>query len=161
MKTILLLMFVALPCLGGDYRRIINGKIYDFTPHYAWLKERRAISCYNGGNGKLAADYKRRKITNDSQWHMYSWFLVEGNPAGTRPEGMIVSRRIRPPGSKWDQYSDVLLKNAPPYLEMPIFAVPVGPTRVGSVAIETFDCGKPVSSPMNQKILQKQTKATK
>src|SRR5687767_12601757 len=100
-KIVFLLWCLAMPCLGADHKRAINGRVYDFSAHYAWLQERATVSIgLSRGPGQLRKDYQRRKMINDQQWPHYSRFLVEGNWSESRLEGMIISRRTRPPGSK-------------------------------------------------------------
>jgi hypothetical protein len=147
--------------------RELDGKVYNFTAGIKWYRNRplEEPSPYPESSPFYKAWLERKKKFELQKTH-WSRYLLDGRVYEVRPEGVVVGI---PQPDKEEQYwtgqirgsfrvmatrkvrqppKYLLLKNYPGQTTPfgPLFAIPVGYSKLGSVLVETFDYGTPLTS---------------
>jgi len=143
--------------------RIVAGQRMDFSQAVKWyLSDPGSQSPSYGVGSSLYQDWERRKNAYEIEAQKWRRYLVSGSIQEQRAEGVLISVPVTKtiqdgympfaPNSNYKQpryitiqtTKEVLLRNPPEALQLPVFAVPVGVRSVGTVMLEAYDYGTPV-----------------
>lgn len=142
--------------------RMSAGQVMDFSLAIKWYQSNPKMPNGLPHDSPLRQEIERRQEAHARAGQQWSRYLIsEGNIGGRLPEGVIISG-IRVTNSVFAglvragprtkqtvrsyrtvvSTKEVLLKNAPENISLPIFAFPAGQASVGNALLQSFDYGK-------------------
>lgn len=145
--------------------RQFGNQLMDFSPAIRWYQSNPDFARPAGValDSSLTQELERRKKAHQMEGQKWSRYLLsQGVVGGRLPEGAIITgikvtrtihdgyvrdgygRNTAPKYKTIETTKEVLLKNPPEKFALPIFAFPIGQTRVGTALMEAFDYGAPL-----------------
>jgi hypothetical protein len=136
-------------CFDKDPKRLVDGKLYDFTFASSnlvqFINAQRAVGTYREGSPqkKQAAQVMSQLDPSKQPWGKY---ILSGMVTEKKEKGAVLALgTISSPISRTGK--SVFIENGPPFPQLiTIFAVPIGKKNIGGVTFDVYDYGSPVTN---------------